>query len=239
MRQGDEGDDVRQLQRNLRALGHDPDGDMEVDGEFGWATRRAVQRWQEALGVDETGRVELGEVVFLPTARRMGAASVPVGGSVRPGAAVATTTGTARTVTIDLDARRRDLVEEGARERVTLPDGRTVAAVVSEVGAVATGGEEGAAPTVEVTLTIPDARRVTALDQAPVDVEIASDTRTGVLTVPVTALLALAGGGFGLEVVADDGSTSVVAVEVGASAEGRVEVRGDGVREGVRVVVAA
>ena len=66
MAEGDEGTDVRQLERNLVALGHDPDGDIEVDDEYDWATTAAVRDWQEALGLDETGALEPGQVVFLP-----------------------------------------------------------------------------------------------------------------------------------------------------------------------------
>jgi hypothetical protein len=137
-----------------------------------------------------------------------------------------------------LDARRQDLVAEGDQERVVLPDGSAVRAEVTDVGAVATAAEEGADPTVTVTLRLRSAAGVTALDAAPVDVELATRRATGVLSVPLTALLALKGGGFGLEVVRDDGSTRVTAVEVGLAADGWVEVSGDGIAEGDAVVEA-
>ena len=57
------GPDVRQLQRNLAALGFDPG---PADGEFGWATQLAVQRWQQASGETVTGTIPLGAVAFLP-----------------------------------------------------------------------------------------------------------------------------------------------------------------------------
>ena len=72
MSSGVEGTDVRQLQRNLLALGFDDGGDLQVTGEFDADTAEAVRDWQEDLGVERTGVVELGDVVFYPSARRMG-----------------------------------------------------------------------------------------------------------------------------------------------------------------------
>jgi hypothetical protein len=55
-----------------------------------------------------------------------------------------------------------------------------------------------------------------------------------VLTVPVTALLALSGGGYGLEVISG-GTASYVQVDTGLFAGGRVEVTGEGIDEGTVV----
>jgi hypothetical protein len=57
-----------------------------------------------------------------------------------------------------------------------------------------------------------------------------------VLTVPVAALLALAEGGYGVQVVGG-GTTRIVAVQTGLFAGGRVEVTGDGLAEGQTVGV--
>ena len=51
----DDGPDVRQLEQNLVALGYDPDRAITVDNHFTWATRAAVRRLQEVLGLEETG----------------------------------------------------------------------------------------------------------------------------------------------------------------------------------------
>jgi multidrug efflux pump subunit AcrA (membrane-fusion protein) len=71
-----------------------------------------------------------------------------------------------------------------------------------------------------------------------VEVEISNEEAEDALAVPVTALLALAGGGYGVEVREEDG-TRVVAVETGLFADGYVQVSGDGIREGTEVVVPA
>jgi multidrug efflux pump subunit AcrA (membrane-fusion protein) len=74
------------------------------------------------------------------------------------------------------------------------------------------------------------------LDEAPVTVGIARETRRGVLAVPVTALLARSGGGYAVEVVAA-GARRRVPVETGLFADGHVEVSGRGISEGTRVAV--
>jgi hypothetical protein len=87
----------------------------------------------------------------------------------------------------------------------------------------------------EVTIE-PDASVTTGLDRAPVDVFLTKEARADVTAVPVTALLALKGGGYAVEVV-DGTTTKLVAVEPGLYADGYVEVTGSGLDEGVHVVV--
>lgn len=64
----DNGADVRQLERGLRALGYYPG---VVDSHYTASSAAAVRKWQDDLGLDKTGQVELGRVVFLPGARRV------------------------------------------------------------------------------------------------------------------------------------------------------------------------
>jgi hypothetical protein len=76
-----------------------------------------------------------------------------------------------------------------------------------------------------ITVAIPDQAALGGLDGGHVDVRYVASERKDVLTVPVAALLALAEGGYGLEIV-HNGRTQLVAVTVGMFAEGRVEVSG-------------
>jgi hypothetical protein len=109
--------------------------------------------------------------------------------------------------------------------------------VVAEVGriVIAAGSGPDAPRVVEVLVTLDDPTVAGEVDESPVDVDVLSDAATGVLAVPVNALLALAEGGYALEVRAD-GSTRLVGVEIGSFADGLVEVSGD-VAEGDVVVV--
>jgi multidrug efflux pump subunit AcrA (membrane-fusion protein) len=74
------------------------------------------------------------------------------------------------------------------------------------------------------------------MNAAAVKVAFTASKRENVLTVPVAALLALAEGGYGVQAV-DGTATKIVPVETGLFAGGRVEVSGDGLREGMTVGV--
>jgi hypothetical protein len=51
----------------------------------------------------------------------------------------------------------------------------------------------------------------------------------------VAALLALAEGGYGVQVIEADGTTRIVRVETGLFSGGKVEIAGDGLTEGMTV----
>jgi peptidoglycan hydrolase-like protein with peptidoglycan-binding domain len=236
----DDGPDVRQLEQNLVALGYDPDRAVTVDSHFTWATRAAVRRWQEALGLEETGSVQPGDAVWQPGPVRVASRKAAVGDSARPGSPVLEVTDTTRQVTIDLDASRQPYVHTGDRVDLELPGGRTTTGRVASVGKVATvpagdGTGEGD-PTVELVVSLDHPKATGRLDQAPVDASITTEVRKGVLAVPVSALLALAEGGYAVE-VERDGHRQLVGVETGLFADGQVEVEGQGLRAGDRVVV--
>ena len=234
MQVGDSGADVRQLERGLRALGYDG---FTVDDSFSASTAAAVKEWQDDLGVDETGVVQLGAIVFAPSAVRVGAHVVDVGSAVTPGGSVTSVSSTRRVVRVDLPVSDATYVKQGGHVTVTLPDGNTVGGHVTSVGRVAqssTDEQGGGEPTIAVDVAL-TAKHVSALDEAPVSVDIETARATGVLSVPVDALLALAEGGYGVEVVRG-GATSIVTVDPGLFAGGRVEVSGD-IRVGDRVVV--
>jgi peptidoglycan hydrolase-like protein with peptidoglycan-binding domain len=237
---GVEGSDVRQLQRNLLALGYDDGGDLEVTGEFDADTGEAVRDWQEDLGLERTGVVELGDVKFEPAPRRMGAHAVEVGAGVAAAGQVATTTSVQRVVAVDLAASDQDLVAAGDRVEVELPGGKRVDGRVIAVARVAEADAEDvtAEPTVAVTIRLLETVE-TDLDEAPVDVDVETGRAEGVLAVPVQALLALSEGGYAVEVVDGAASSHLVGVQTGGFADGFVEITGEGLAEGTQVVTAS
>jgi peptidoglycan hydrolase-like protein with peptidoglycan-binding domain len=237
----DDGPDVKQLEQNLAALGYDPDHQMTVDDHFSWATKAAVKRWQKARGLDQTGTFTTGmPAVFLPWAARVKQLSGSVGGSAAPGGPVYTVTSDRHQVTVKLDVSQQSYVKQGDRVEVVLPNGRRAKGRVSEVGRVAetSGSGQQQTTTIPVTVALDNPKAGGRLDQAPVEVYVTTQTRKGVLAVPVGALLALAEGGYAVETVDAAGQHHLVAVRLGVFSGGMVEVSGTGLRAGVKVVTA-
>ena len=98
------------------------------------------------------------------------------------------------------------------------------------------GGGSNSSPTVAVTITLHHTPRGAGQDQAPVNVNITSQRASNVLAVPVNALLALAGGGFGVQVVTGH-SSHLVGVTTGLYGNTLVQVSGPGITAGTRVEV--
>ena len=239
-----DGADIRQLERNLVALGYDPYGDIEIDDQWDSATTAAVKRRQDDLGLTQTGAIDLGDVVFLPGSRRIGQQKTTVGALLQPGAEVIDTTSTRRIVAIDLDADKQSLVKRRDKVSVELPDGSTIRGRIASVGKVAevaqsSQDDQDSAPTIEVLVALGRGSKTGAFNEAPVDVSLAKETAKHVLSVPVSALLALAEGGYAVEVVNGDGTTRLVRVDPGMYADSFVAITGRGIKEGMKVVVPA
>ncbi|SEM67615.1 peptidoglycan-binding protein [Nonomuraea pusilla] len=236
LRVGTEGPDVESLERNLAKLGYDG---FTVDDEFTTATAAAVREWQEDRGLDETGVVELGRVVFAPGEVRVESLEAEKGQPAAPGQKVLTYTGTSKVVTVRLDTEDQRMARKGAKVEVTLPGGTSVPGRVTEVATVIEPGEgqnDEPKTRLEVLVALRSGKAAKGLDKAAVEVTFTASRRKGVLTVPVSALVALKEGGFGVEVV-EGGRSRYVGVETGLFAGGRVEVSGDGLAEGMTVGV--
>ncbi len=103
-------------------------------------------------------------------------------------------------------------------------------------GAGAAGGNTNSTPTVPVTIRLDRTPPGARLDQAPVNVNITTQRVRNVLAVPVNALLALQGGGFGVDVVTAHGS-KLVGVGTGLYSNTLVQISGTGITAGARVEV--
>ena len=229
------GQDIRQLEENLAALGF---GGSTADDRFTSATAAAIRAWQRRLGRPVTGRLPVGALVFAPGDARVLEPLVPLGGRVgtEPVLRLASTT---RGVSAALPLGRAAQVRVGGEVEVAVPGGRRLAGTITAIGGpVAEAG--GPVNTIPMSVALKDPAGAGDLDQVPVQVSLAVVERRGVLAVPVTALSASAEGGYELLVV--DGDTRrPVPVRPGLIDEraGLVEVTGPGIEEGMRVEVPA
>jgi peptidoglycan hydrolase-like protein with peptidoglycan-binding domain len=217
------GPDVRQLQAGLIA-GHFAGGLLTAPtGQYDLATADAVERWQAGRGLTVTGAIPLGEVLFEPSAVLVGPGNVAAGQTAGQGQQPYQATTRQRTVTVPLNPSLPPAAV-GEAVSIVLPSQDRVPWTIDAVGpsqlTVAPEGATGTGTNVQV--------------QVALTVQAARD----VLAVPVSALLALAGGGYGLEVVAPSGAHRLVAVSTGLFAGGRVQVSGPGIVPGTRVVTA-
>lgn len=241
---GDKGEDVKQLKQNLVALGYGTGLDAS-DGTFTAGTTAAVKRWQKAHKEKETGEVAKEAVAFASGPQRVQKNDAAVGDEAAPGKPVLTLTGTRRSVRFAVDVAKAGSVKTGDKVTVDLPGGGTAGGTIESVGSTADpddppggggGGGGGDKPKVEVAVALDDAAGAKGPDRSPVTVRLTGETRTGVLSVPVNSLLALSGGGFGVQVV-EDGALRDVRVELGMFGQGRVEVKGGALKEGMNVGV--
>jgi peptidoglycan hydrolase-like protein with peptidoglycan-binding domain len=237
------GSDVAELNANLAALGYG----QGLDGDtFSAQTTAAIRAFQSAHGLTSTGELLLGSVVFEPGPVRVTSVTPTVGATVMPGPVLGISS-TARQVKLALDAAQQANVKKGDRVTITLPDNQTTPGRITYVSSVATspsssgkGGEEEGAPTIEVDATPADPAATGRLDQAPVNVSITTESVENALAVPINALLALAGGGYAVE-IAEGRVHHLTAVTLGLfdDADGLVQVSGHGLSAGQRVVVPA
>jgi hypothetical protein len=185
--------------------------------------------------VAQTGVVNPGEAVVLAGSLRVAQVKVVTGASAQAGQEIVDGTSPDHVVTVALDARQQTLVQAGAGVDVALPNGSRVKGTITAVGTVATTSGTGPQQqtTVPVTITLADNATAGRLDGAAVTVSVTRASRQNVLTVPITALLAVPGG-YAVETA--DGRHRRIPVQTGIFSNGRVEVSGSGLTDGLRVV---
>jgi peptidoglycan hydrolase-like protein with peptidoglycan-binding domain len=233
--------DVKQLNAALVDLKYATKAQIDPTSDYYSAsTYAAVYRMQQALGLKKTGGVPLGQVLFVPLDKaRIIKVNAAVGGSVGPGQAVLEVSSTDRQASLQLNAAQQAQVKVGDQVTLTLPNSQTTPGEVASIGKIAT--TVGDTTTVDVAIKLLKPEDTGSFDQTPVQIAIISETAKDVLSVPVNALLALAGGGYAVEIVDAAGAHTLVRVQTGLvdNSNGRIEISGSGLSEGETVVVPA
>ena len=221
------GDDVKQLQEYLIGAGLDNDGKLTADGVFGKETERAVKEWQRFVGHPATGRIDRRQIVFVPGPVRVEKAPA-VGGPFED----LTVSGVDAVATVSVASKQRSFFTVGADVEVELASS-TVDGTVRDVER--TVGADGSTQfQVEVTLDAASTDGIEAGDSAKVTAS--RSIAENALTVPVRALVALAEGGWAVQVNGPTGPV-LTGVELGAVVDGFAEI--SGVDEGTTIVVPA
>ena len=231
------GRDVLQLERALTDLGYTDDLDLAVDGDWTWVTTIAVERWQRDHGLDDDGDLPLGRVVFTDGDVRVASVPVEDGTPVQPGTVVLQVGATQRTVTVSVDPTQQRLAPVHKAVELEFPDGTTARGRIREVEHLEATEQTDESLDVTIDVVGPEAKRKDVdkqLDGTSVQVGFAHTVAKDVLAVPVTALVALVDGGYGVEKVGADGTTAYVAVTTGSFSETLVEVDSPGPRRGRR-----
>ena len=239
----DPGADITQLEQALADLGFG--AGVTVDDTYTSATATAVKRWETSLGrFDPDGTVELGDLVFALGDVRITEISASTGTQVRTDTAVVSVSPTAKVVTMTVSADAANRLEAGTAVHLELPGDVKTTGKITDIGpetaAANQGGPGGGGgPTVTVTITLDDPATAGDFDSGSVDVTIERSRVKDATTVPVTALLALAEGGYAVQIVdaKQPGGYRLAAVEIGTYSGNDVKVTGAGIEPGVQVLV--
>lgn len=236
-----DGEDVTQLETALSELGY---FEATPNAHFDWNTIAAIKKWQKALTLPQSGSLPLGTVLFAPEDLRIGALKARVGDNATMETELFTVSSSRQIISANLKLSDQALGVVGNSVTVRLPGSAatTTGTITSVEPPREKAGEEGSKETtkeriIPITVTPDDTSALEGLQEASVSLGLTSETRTGVLSVPLGALVALSTDQFGVEVVDEKGEIRRVPVTVGLFAGDRVEVSGDEIAEGQRVVV--
>jgi hypothetical protein len=196
---------------------------------------KAIKAWQRHLELPASGELTVGSVLVLPAAVRVSALSAQVGAPAT--GELLSTTSTSKVITVLADQSEAATVDNGDHATVALSDGTTTPAKVTSVGTAlqTQDGGDPSSPKLTITLVLDQPSKLKQVDSADLQVSFAAQTHKQVLTVPISALLALQEGGYALQTPAG----ALIAVKTGIFADGQVEVSGTGINEGMTVVTTS
>jgi peptidoglycan hydrolase-like protein with peptidoglycan-binding domain len=222
----DDGLDVLQLEMDLTALGYDPDGTMTIDEEFDRDTKAVVKAWQEGYGMEVTGAVALGSVVFVSGETTVAGVDVAVGAEVGDGDSILSLSASSQQVVIDVPDGAEAYMVPGLAVKIGSGDGTvTLLRSIERDGSV-----------VVQAVIAPTAPIEGADNGATVKVTVTTTSLDGVLLVPTEALVSRLDGSYALQVVGDDGTATFVSVELLGVSGSDAGVRGDGLTAGSEVL---
>jgi peptidoglycan hydrolase-like protein with peptidoglycan-binding domain len=212
---------------------------MVLDEFFSVETYQAVLDFQKAVGLEQDGILNIGEVAFLPGSLQVKNQLESSGGFVGPGSDILEVSLSEKMVRMNLPASDQGILSVGDSVLIEMPDNSEVPGTVEFVSQTAQAGlNEWDPKTFEVQIEFDDPSVAEGLDEAPVDVIVVSDSVEDVMAVPISALLALLEGGYAVELDTGGGNIVLIGVEVGFfGSNGLIQVISDQLQPGDRVIV--
>jgi peptidoglycan hydrolase-like protein with peptidoglycan-binding domain len=246
-----DGVDVKLFEEMLVAGKWDKGQPITIDDHFDAATAAAVIRWWAKHGVTGDPNnviVPAGSFVVVPGGLYVGVAKVADGATTVGNPVITSLTTASRQVTTTAPVGDATFTM-GAVIDVQFPDSSLSKGTIIAIGDVATNSSNtpGATPTVPITLNVDKVPK--AYDrfvQIPVTLRVVAQQEHQAFVAPVSALVALAEGGFGLEVVdsqttggsnSSTPATRLIGVKTGLFADGFVTLTGKDLKDGLTVVV--
>ena len=220
------GDDILQLEEFLIAEGFGPQG-WEADNSFNARTRAAVKAFQKERGMTQDGLLGPAKMVVGREPLRI-ETRANKGDSSTEGP-VLTVTDASAVVTLAASSRQLASFQQNPDVLIVLGDGVELSAILDKVKA--TPADENGAFGYEITYMVDDI----VSDAQPVKVKLVQVLAADALTVPVDALIALAEGGYAVEMKTATGSV-LRGVEVIDFDDTTVAITGD-VAVGDEVVI--
>lgn len=234
-----EGPDVKELEENLAALGYTG---FDVNETYTYATASAVKKWQDSLGLNKTGEVSFELLRVAPGPLVITTRTAAIGDQAT--GEILTAASTERIVKVNLKPADIQFAKTGATVTLSIAGAPTVPGKITatETRIVKGTGENPTDSTVlQVTVKPDDLTTIPANGTATVKVNFVSESKENVLTVPITALLALSEGGYAVQTINNttpqNTSNTLLAVKPGLFANGKVEITGDNITEGLEIVV--
>ncbi len=222
----DAGADVAQLEAALVALGYDDGGDLAVDDQWDKHTTAAVKAWQIGLGLEGSGELPLGYIVFIPTDTVVTTVNVAVGQEITDGDAVLSLGTLSQQVVAAVPAELQAVVTPGLEVTVS-----GVSGTVTRLGS-STGEDD----TVSVVAYITPNELIEAADGATVSARFTVTDAANVLLVPVDAVTSRTDGSYAVLAVDNTGKNGTwIPIDVHGVANGEVAATGDGLHDGLIV----
>lgn len=241
-----QGSDIAMVADNLAKLGYSVGTRAKDPGKaaFTPALVAALKKWQKHAGLDDTGTLDVGQIVVVAGAVRVNSVSAQLGD---PAAGpLMTVTPTEKVVTIPVAPTDVGSIKTGAAVTIVRPDNKNVPGKVASIGTTVDGGPDSGGtgssgggaqnpPKVSIIVAPDDESQVSDLDSASVQVQVTTQTHAGVLAVPVGALVALREGGYAVQLP----NGTLKAVQTGMFSKDLVEISGTGITAGLLVVTTS